>query len=99
MRTRFIVKENKWASRKWFVEGSENGKRSRKFFKTKAEAKTHADLKNNELFNRGIEHAEFPTALRVMAQEAVEALKHFPGKTITDAVRHYVAYLKANEKS
>src|SRR4029453_15079437 len=39
-----------------------------------------------------------PTALRVMAQNAVEALKPF-GKTITDAVGHYVAHLKASEKS
>jgi integrase len=97
-RTRFEVKENKWASRKWFVEGRENGKRSRKFFKTKAEAKTYADLKNNELLNRGIEHAEFPTALRVMAQDCADALRTF-GKTIKDATDFFLANLKASEKS
>ena len=97
-RTRFEVKENKWASRKWFVEGRENGKRSRKFFKTKAEAKTYADLKNNELLNRGIEHAEFPTALRVMAQECADALQTC-GKTIKDATDFFLAHLKASEKS
>jgi integrase len=97
-RTRFEVKENKWASRKWFVEGRENGKRSRKFFKTKAEAKTYADLKNNELLNRGIEHAEFPTALRVMAQDCADALRTF-GKTIKDATDFFLAHLKASEKS
>ena len=34
-----------------------------------------------------------------MAQNAVAALKPFEGRTITDAVQHYVAYLKASEKS
>jgi integrase len=97
-RTRFEVKENKWASRKWFVEGRENGKRRRKFFKTKPEAKTYADLKNNELLNRGIEHAEFPTALRVMAQECADALRTFE-KTIKDATDFFLAHLKASEKS
>jgi integrase len=33
-----------------------------------------------------------------MAQNAVEQLKPF-GKTITDAVKHYIAYLQASEKS
>jgi integrase len=98
VRTRFEVKENKWAKRKWFVEGRENGKRSRKFFKTKAEAKTHADLKNNELLNRGIEHAEFSTALRVMAQDCADTLRPF-GKTIKDASDFFLAHLKAREKS
>ena len=98
MRTRYEVKENKWATRKWFVEGRENGKRSRKFFKTKAEAKTYADLKNNELLNRGIEHAEFPTALRVMAQECADRLRPF-GKTLKDASDFFLTHLKASEKS
>src|SRR5262249_29254240 len=55
-------------------------------------------FKNAELKRNGIEHAEFPTTLRIMAQNAVEQLKPF-GKTITDAVKHYVAHLKASEKS
>jgi integrase len=94
----FKLKENKWATRKWFVEGRENGKRTRKFFATKGEAQTYRDLKNNELLNRGIEHAEFPTALRVMAQNAAERLKPF-GQTIADAVDYYVAHLQASAKS
>jgi integrase len=50
------------------------------------------------LKNEGRNGAEFPTALRVMAQNAVEQLKPF-GKTITDAVQYYVAHLKASERS
>jgi integrase len=98
IRTRFEVKENKWTSRKWIVEGRENGKRSRKFFKTKAEAKTYAGQKNNELLNRGIEHAQFPTALRIMAQECADALRA-SGKTIKDATDFFLAHLKASENS
>jgi integrase len=98
MRTRFEVKENKWASRKYFVDGRENGKRSRKFFKTKAEAKTYADLKNNELLNHGIAHAEFDSRLRDMAQDCAAELREF-GATIADATKHYITHLKAVKRS
>ena len=83
---------------KFVVNYREAGKRKRAFFETKNEADTFAQNKNIELKNSGREGAEFPTALRHMAQEAVEQLKPF-GKSIRDAVTHYVAYLKANEKS
>jgi integrase len=83
---------------KFVVNYREAGKRKRSFFETEAQAKSFAALKNAELAKNGIEHAEFPTVLRVMAQNAVEQLKPF-GKTVPDAVQHYVAYLKASEKS
>jgi integrase len=83
---------------KFVVNYREAGKRKRSFFETKEQAESFAAFKNAELKRNGIEHAEFPTSLRVMAQNAVEALKPF-GKTITDAVQHYVAHLKASEKS
>ena len=83
---------------KFVVNYREAGKRKRSFFETEAQAKSFAAFKNAELAKNGIEHAEFPTALRVIAQNAVEALRPF-GKTITDAVQHYVAHLKASEKS
>jgi integrase len=80
------------------VNYREAGKRKRKFFETKDTASSFAAFKNDERQRNGMEHSEFPTALRVMAQDAVEQLKPF-GKTITDAVRHYVAHLKASERS
>ena len=73
-------------------------KRKRTFFETKEQAQAFAAFKNAELLQNGVEHAEFPTAWRVMAQDAMEQLKPF-GKTIADAVHHYVAHLKANERS
>jgi integrase len=83
---------------KFVVNYREAGKRKRIFFETKEQAESFGSFKNAELRRNGIEHAEFPTALRVIAQNADEQLKPF-GKTITDAVQHYIAHLKASEKS
>jgi integrase len=83
---------------KFVVNYREAGKRKRSFFETKEQAESFVAFKNAELKRNGVEHAEFPTSLRVMAQNAVEQLKPF-GRTITDAVQHYVAHLKASEKS
>jgi len=80
------------------VNYREAGKRKRAFFETKNEADTFALNRNIELKNAGREGAEFPTWLRVMAQNAVEQLQPF-GKTIADAVTDYVARLKASERS
>jgi len=102
MRTRKIrVRKYRDSNRphlKFVVNHREAGKRKRSFFETKQAAKTFADEQNIKLINEGREGAEFPTALRVMAQNAVEHLTPF-GKTITDAVEHYLAHLKAREKS
>lgn len=82
-----------------FVVGfRQSGKRSQKFFETREQAASFASFKNKERSQNGTEHAEFPTSLRVQAQEAIEALKPF-GKTIADAVKHYTAHLKASERS
>jgi integrase len=83
---------------KFVVNYREAGKRKRSFFETKEQAESFVAFKNAELKRNGIEHAEFPTSLRVMAQDAFEQLKPF-GRTITDAVRYYVAHLKASAKS
>jgi len=89
---------NEWATRKYFVEGRENGKRSRKFFETKAEAKEYADLKNIELENHGRAHVEFDSRLRDMAQDCAARLRAF-GKTIADATDHFIAHLRAVDGS
>lgn len=73
-------------------------RRARKFFRTKEEATRSARKKNREKDKSGTEGAEFPTELRVMAQNGAGRLKPFK-KTIDDAVDHYVAYLEASEKS
>jgi integrase len=83
---------------KFVINYREAGKRKRTFFETKDQAASLAAFKNAERQRNGIVHAEFPERLRNMAQDAMEALKPF-GKTITDAVQHYIAYLKASERS
>jgi integrase len=91
-------KDKKRPHLKFVVNYRETGRRKRTFFETKDQANSFAGFKNAERQRNGMEHAEFPTALRVMAQNAVDQLRPF-GKTIADAVHHYIAYLKANEKS
>jgi integrase len=83
---------------KFVVNYREGGKRKRTFFETKEAADSFVAFKNAELKRNGIEGAEFPTTIRVMAQNAVELLKPF-GKTIMDAAHYYAAHLKASEKS
>ena len=83
---------------KWVVRGKENGKWARKFFETKKEAETYAQIKNTELLNQGTEGASFPTALRVMAQHEQDRLKPY-GKTIKDAVDYYIKHLEATTRS
>jgi integrase len=83
---------------KFAVGFREAGKRRRKFFETKDAAISFATFKNAERQREGITHSEFPTAIRIMAQNAVERLRPF-GKTIADAVAHYVVHLEATKKS
>jgi len=83
---------------KFYISFREAGRTRRMFFETEKQAKAEADFRNREREQSGVEHAEFPTAWRVMAQNAMEQLKPF-NKTIDDATRHYVAYLKATERS
>src|SRR4029453_1538314 len=90
--------ERKRPHLKFVVNYREAGKRKRSFFETKRQADAFASFKNSELKQNGIEHAEFPSALRMMAQSASQRLDPF-GRTITDAVDHFVAHLEATEKS
>src|SRR5215472_4112051 len=83
---------------KYVVNYREAGKRKRTFFESKEAAGSFAAFKNAECQRNGTEHAEFPTALRIMAQEGAAQLTPF-NKTITDAVQHYVAFLSASAKS
>jgi hypothetical protein len=83
---------------KFVVRSKIEGRWVRKFFETKAEAKTYVTEKEIELLNGGREAAIFPTWLRVMAQKAQEELKPF-GKTIDDAVAFYLPHIKAQSTS
>lgn len=100
-KTKFRVKryrDSKRPSLKFVVSGRENNKRTRRFFTTKAEADSYEKAKNIELRNKGVEGAEFPTALRVMAEECTKQLARY-GRTIEDATEFFVQHLAASEKS
>jgi integrase len=75
-----------------------NGQWARKYFETKVEAQTYSEQKNIELLNQGREGIEFPSSLRVMAQDCQFRLQQ-RGKTITDATAHYLQHLDAIAKS
>src|SRR5262249_23097210 len=83
---------------KFYISFREAGRTRRMFFETEKQAKAEADFRNREREQNGVEHAEFPTAWRVMAQNAMEQLNPF-NKTIDAPTRHSVAYLKAAERS
>ena len=82
---------------KFVVTHWEAGIRKGKLFETKAQASTWAAFKKAEAEAQGMEHAEFSTDLRVMAQRAMQRLGEY-NKTIDDAVAHYIAHLKASER-
>jgi len=82
----------------YVVNTKESGKRSRIFFETKKDAQTFAQEKDIELLNGGLEAAQFPSALRVMAAEAAKILSPF-GRTIRDAVDFYLPHLQAMNRT
>src|SRR5205823_6612713 len=69
---------------KFTVSYREAGKRRRRFFETREPANTFAAFKNSERLKYGV--------------ESIDRLSEY-GKTLSDAVNFYVAYLEASEKS
>lgn len=98
MKEGFRIKPYKHPKLKFVVRGKVDGKWVRKYFHTKGEAQTYCELKNTELLNLGREALEFPSWLRVMAQEARRRLEPH-GKTIDDAVSFYLDHLAKLKKS
>jgi integrase len=81
MRGQFKVTPCVHRNNKYLVTGYANGKRIRKFFRTKVEAETSAALHNQELQNHGHELSVMPNALRAEAMVWTERLRPY-GKTI-----------------
>ncbi len=98
MITGFRVRKYKHPRLRFVVRGKVNGQWARKYFETKVEAQTYSEQKNIELLNQGREGIEFPSSLRVMAQDCQFRLQQ-RGKTITDATAHYLQHLDAIAKS
>lgn len=83
---------------KYLVRSKISGKWQRKFFETKIEAETYAKQKEIELLNQGREAAQFPSWLRIQAQQGHERLQPH-GKTISDAIEFFVSHLEATQRS
>jgi integrase len=102
MRTRKIkvrrYSDSNRAHLKFVVNYREAGKRKRTFFEAKVEADSYAQAKNIELENKGREAAEFPSWLRVMAEECNTRLAEHKC-TLKDATEHLLAHIAATKKS
>lgn len=84
---------------KFVVEGLRvNGKRTRKFFKTRREGQTWLRVTLARMRKEGEGAVHMPEQLRVEAVVCAEKLKPY-GKTITDATEHYLAYLATLSRS
>ncbi len=83
----------------YVVEGLRiNGKRVRRFFKSEGEAETYAEQKRIEIKNHGLKSLELADEVRGMASEAVKLLAPH-GRTLRDAVTHYIEYLESTSRS
>jgi len=81
------------------VEGLRiNGKRVRKFFKTKKDAATWLEQTKTKIANEGLSALTLRDDLRIMAVQCAEQLKPY-GKTLTHATAFYIDYLKRTERS
>ena len=83
---------------RYVVRGKLNGKFARKYFATKRDAETWAEIKNIEALNQGTEHAGFSTSLRMQAQAAAQLLEPHQISLI-EAVRIALPILDARKKS
>jgi integrase len=97
-RPAYRIKKYKHPRLKYVVRTKISGKWQRKFFQTKAEAETYVQQKEIELLNQGREGVQFPSWLRIQAQQGQERLQPH-GKTILDAVEFYIKHLEATQRS
>ena len=98
MKRPFRIKPYKHPFLKFVVRDKITGKWRRKFFRTQREAKIYCELREIELHNQGREGVMFPADLRVMAYRASRQLEPY-GKTIDDAVAHYLKHLQIERGS
>lgn len=83
---------------KFVVRGRLSGKYARKYFKTRTDAETWAEIKNTEALNQGIEHVDFSTSLRLQAQRAEHLLKPY-NVSLLDAVKIALPIIKTRQHS
>ena len=83
----------------WTVAGySVDGKRSRKFYATMAEAQAFVDEETTRQRNLGASASRIPIELHVEAVQCVELLAPW-GRSLTDAVNFLISHLETSERS
>ena len=94
-----VTKYKGSATSKFVVEGLRvEGKRTRKFFKTRREAEAWLRMIRARVKKEGEGAIHMPEQLRVEAVKCAEKLKPF-GVTLTDATEHFLAHLAAIQRS
>src|ERR1700722_5933681 len=83
----------------YVVDYRVDGKRRRKYFATRAEAKQELERIRVVMRKEGEDGLPVPNAIRLQALEAQQLLAAFPGKTIVDAARFYAAHLDSLRRS
>jgi len=86
---RYSAKPNR--DNHWRIVGWKHGKRTQYWFKSEDDAQKAADDLNAEITAHGTQ-AALSSADRLRAIHAAERLRPY-GKTIDDAVNHYISYL------
>lgn len=95
-----IPKDESLPVQHWVIDGLPrvNGKRQRKFFRTKEDAERELAATKKKLRKEGEKALLIPDSLRIEAIEAAELLKPF-SVSLKDAISFYVAHRQAAAKS
>lgn len=99
-KTLVAIKPASHARYAFVVSYKQGGRRERRYFSTKAEARAFADEKQVELLNVGRKHGEITEAERqavILARDMAEAYaaKGVPDFSLEAALKHYAAHLDA----
>jgi integrase len=87
-------------SYEYYIDGLKvNGKRKRLFFRSLQAAKDELARLSQIQKSQGQRGLEVSPLVRELAQECAKLLSPYPGKTILDATRFYVAHLEATSNS
>lgn len=98
MKGQFTINYCEHGHNKYRVEGKLDGKRIRAFFPTVTQARAHADIRNKELKQHGIAHANISSSLRADAAYCKDLLDSI-GVSLRTAVEDYYASHATRSKS
>jgi integrase len=90
-----------WKQDRWIVDGlrDDQGKRFRRFFETKENAKAWLDNHREKSLVEGRAGLAFTGAQRADALHALQELAQFKGATLTDAAKHFADFLRRTERT